>query len=130
MVYRNGSCRMKKKLRYYVFTSVVLGTLVYTSDKLGLILPTYIRFYLNDFLILPIVLYAVLVTTRKLKGDASLQLSTIHIVYSCAMYALFFEYWLPTFHSRYTADLIDTLLYFISGCVFYHLQKDAGKLGL
>ena len=130
MVYRNGCCRMKKRLTYYVFTSVALGTLVYVSDRLGLLLPTYVRFYLNDFLILPIVLYAVLVMIRKLKRDVSLQLSVIHIVYSCTMYALFFEYWLPTFHPRYTSDLIDVLLYFLSGFVFYCLQKDAGKFGL
>ncbi len=115
---------MKKGLTHYVFISAVLGVLVYASDRLGFLLPRYVRFYLNDFLILPIVLYVTLFTIRKLKGDASIQLSGIHIVYMCFMYALFFEYWLPSFHPRYTSDLVDVVLYFFSGLIFYFLQKE------
>ena len=107
-----------------MFISVVLGTLVYVSDRLGFVLPRYVRFYVNDFLILPIVLYSALFVVRKLKGDTSLQLSGGHIVYMCFMYALFFEYWLPSFHPRYTSDLVDVVLYFFSGLIFYFLQKE------
>lgn len=114
---------MNKRLRYYVFVSAIVGTLVYVSDRFGFILPRYVRFYLNDFLILPMVLYSTLFAVRKLKGDTSIKLSGVHIMYMCFMYALFFEYWLPSFHPRYTSDLVDVVLYFFSGLIFYFLQK-------
>ena len=115
---------MKKQLTSYFIFSVFIGSVVYICEKFEVLLPRVIRFYVNDFLILPIVLYSSLFVIRKLKGDKYLQLSLLHILYVCVLYAVIFEYWLPKFHPRYTSDIIDVGLYFISGMLFYFLQKE------
>lgn len=114
---------MKKELTYYFCISVVLGGIIYTCEKLEIVLPNFIRFYVNDFLIIPIVLYCSLFVIQKAKGSYNQQLSFLNILYICFMYAVIFEYWLPTFHSRYTSDVIDVALYFSGGMLFYALQK-------
>lgn len=114
---------MKKNLKYYVFSSVLIGTYIYLCQKLGIVLPDFVQFYVNDFLIIPIVLFLCLVIIRKLQDNKELILSITQIGYVCVLYAVIFEYWLPKFHPRYTQDLVDVLLYFSSGVVFYFLQK-------
>ncbi len=115
---------MKKTLTYYVVVSVVLGFGIYICEVFGILLPKIIRFYVNDFLIIPIVLYLSLFVIQKLKRDSNIQLSLLNILYICLMYSVIFEYWLPKFHLRYTSDLVDVGLYFLSGFVFYYLQQN------
>lgn len=114
---------MKKKLSYYFIFSVVIGSIVYICEKFEILLPKFIRFYVNDFLIIPIVLYSSLFVIRILKNDKNLQLTLLQILYVCTLYVVIFEYWLPKFHPRYTSDFIDVCLYFFSGILFYFLQK-------
>ena len=115
---------MKKQLTYYFISSIIVGIIIYTCEKIEIILPKFIRFYVNDFLIVPIVLTLCLAVVRKLKRNRKIKLSIFQILYVCMLYAVVFEYWLPEFHARYTADLIDVLLYFVSGILFYFLQKE------
>lgn len=115
---------MKKNLTYYFICSIIIGGIIYACEKIEIILPNLIRYYVNDFLIVPIVLSISLIAIRKLKNNQQFKLSFLQITYVCLLYALIFEYWLPKFHTRYTADFIDVLLYFTSGIVFYFLQKD------
>lgn len=114
---------MKKSLKYYFIFSVLIGSVIYCCEKFEILLPKFIRYYVNDFLIIPIVLYSSLFVIRKLKNDKKLQLSLLQILYVCALYAVIFEYWLPKFHPRYTSDFVDVGLYFLSGILFYFLQK-------
>jgi hypothetical protein len=114
---------MKKLLTYYFIFSILLGSCIYASEKFEILLPRLVRFYVNDFLIIPIVLYISLFVIQKIKRNKSLQLSLVNIIYLSALYSVIFEYWLPKFHIRYTADLMDVLLYFLSGIIFYLLQK-------
>ncbi len=115
---------MKKQLTYYFIFSIVLGSCIYVCEKLEILLPKLMRFYVNDFLIIPIVLYSCLFVIQKFKGNAKIQLSPLNIIYVSALYSLIFEYLLPKFHLRYTADYIDVGLYFLSGMMFYFLQKN------
>ena len=114
---------MKKTGVYYFLITLIIGACIYTCEKIGIVLPKIIRFYVNDFLIVPIVLFLSLWIVRKLKSNNKLQLSIAQVLYVCALYAIIFEYWLPKFHPRYTADSIDVLLYFGSGVIFYFIQK-------
>jgi len=116
---------MKNKLTYYFLCSIVIGSTIYLTSQLGIAMPRFIRFYVNDFLIVPIVLFLVLIIVRAFKNEKNMLLSIGHIAYICAMYSVIFEFWLPTFHERYTYDLIDVALYFLSGGVFYILQKES-----
>ena len=114
---------MKKSIYVYFVFSVFLGTSVYVAQKLELNLPNIIQFYLNDFLIIPIVLTISLSILRWSKDDENYQISIWLILYICSLYAFLYEYILPKFYLRYTADLIDVILYFISGFLFFILQK-------
>ena len=46
-----------------------------------MILPKLVRFYVNDFLIIPIVLYISLFVIQKIKRNEELQLSLLNIIY-------------------------------------------------
>ena len=116
---------MKKLLTYYFIFSVVVGSFIYICEKLEVLLPKLIRFYVNDFLIIYIVLFSSLFVIRKLKNDIKFKLSLLQILYVCVLYAVIFEFWLPKFHERYTADIIDVVLYFLSGFLFYILQRES-----
>jgi hypothetical protein len=115
---------MKKILFYYYLFSVFLGTSIYFAAFFEIQLPGFIRFYVNDFLIIPIVLTTCLYLIRYLKNNSKFRLSFAQVMYIAAFYAVIFEYWLPKFHPRYTVDFIDVILYFLSAVLFYFMQKN------
>ncbi|CAM1372538.1 SelT/SelW/SelH family protein [Tenacibaculum xiamenense] len=115
----NNTCIVK-----YFWFSTFVGTLVYCLQQMNVKLPSFVQYYLNDFLIIPIVLTICLYVVRKLKGDKTYKISIYYIVYICCGYAIFFEYYLPEILDRYTSDVIDIILYFAGGGVFYFFQKN------
>ena len=115
---------MKKTLVYYFYFSIFIGTTIYLCEKMDVVLPDLFRFYVNDFLIIPIVLTIVLWVVRKSQNNVILQISFWKVVYICGFYSILFEFYLPKIHPRYTSDFVDVFLYFISGLLFYILQKD------
>jgi hypothetical protein len=118
---------MRKRVYVYAVFSILIGAVVYFAQKFNFKLPKIIQFYLNDFLIVPIILTISLVILRWSKNNESYQISIWVILYICGLYGLLYEYILPKFHPRYTADIIDVVLYFISGFVFFILQKNKAK---
>lgn len=115
---------MKKALNIYFGFSLFLGASIYIAQQFFIPLPRIINHYVNDFLIIPIVLTTCLFLLRKIKNDKNYQIPFWIIVYLCIGFALFFEFYLPTYHNRYTSDIIDVILYFVSGFVYYYLQKN------
>ena len=113
----------KRVLPYYFVFSLAIGSLIYLAQKLAIELPVIVNNYVNDFLIIPIVLIVSLYVLRWSRNDANYQISIGAILYLCSFYAVIFEYVLPKFHPRYTADIIDVVLYFMGGIIFYYLQK-------
>ncbi|MGG8497896.1 hypothetical protein ACQY1Q_15900 [Tenacibaculum sp. TC6] len=118
---------IRKLPAYFFGASCLLGSFIYFSPIIGVELPKYVRFYVNDLLIVPIVLTICLFVIRKLKRDSKYQLHFIYVMYVSLGYSVFFEYYLPSFHQRYTYDSIDILLYFVGGILFYYLQKVVRK---
>ncbi len=114
---------MKRAIYIYFVFSLFIGTTVYFAQKLKFSLPKIINFYLNDFLIIPIILSVCLFILRWSKSNKNYQISIWIVLYICSFYALLYEYFLPKYNSRYTADIIDVFLYFISGFIFFILQK-------
>lgn len=118
---------MKKNiLIYYFFFSILVGSLIYCAQRYQFPLPDILNFYANDFLIVPIVLIAALYFLRWSKNNPKYKLSFWVVLYVSSLYALIFEYHLPKFNLRYTSDTIDVFLYYLSGFVFYWLQKNSG----
>lgn len=114
---------MKKVLPIYFMFSVLIAMCVYVAQKLDFKLPEIIDFYLNDFLIMPILLTISLVILRWSRNNKNYQIPIWVILYICGVYAFLYEYVLPKFNPRYTADIIDVVLYFISGFLFFTLQN-------
>jgi len=114
---------MKKTLFYYFIFSLLTGTTIYFLQKFSFPLPKIIRFYVNDFLIIPIILYPSLHVLKWSKKDKNYTLSLPIVLYLCFLYSLLFEFIFPKYLARYTKDFVDVLLYFASGFVFYYLQK-------
>ena len=114
---------MKKALIYYFYLSLVAGTLIYFFSYFNIQLPRIIRHYVNDFLIIPIVLFTCLKVLKWSKNDKNYKLPLAIILYVCLIYSVLFKFIFPKYLARYTKDYIDILLYFASGLVFYYLQK-------
>lgn len=119
---------MKQLLNLYFIFSLLIRTSVYLAQKNNFHLPNFIQFYLNDFLIIPIVLTISLYTLRWSKNDKNYKIPLTIVLYSCFLYSFLFEYFLPKFLLRYTSDFIDVILYFASGIIFYILQKNNYEL--
>lgn len=114
---------MNKKLTYYFLFCLVTGTTVYILQHFSVSLPEIINHYLNDFLIIPIVLFISLQTLRWSKNDKNYALSLGIVLYLCLLYSILFEFAFPKYLARYTKDYVDVILYFASGFIFYQLQK-------
>jgi hypothetical protein len=80
--------------------------------------PDWLRFYLDDFLCLPLVLTVTLFLMRFLYGP-QVRLSRYHVLFVVVYVAGVFEGFLPYFMPRYTQDLLDVGLYAAGGAVFY-----------
>ena len=113
----------RKFLSYYFIFSLIIGSLIYIAQKTKIQLPNIINNYVNDFLIIPIILIPSLFILQWSRGDKNYRISFWIIIYICSLYAAFFEFLIPQYHSRYTADYIDVILYFAGGFVFYYLQN-------
>ena len=125
LVCSNGCSRMimRKILIYYFIFSFVVGACIYVLQKMPISLPKLINNYLNDFLIVPIVLAPCLYILRWSKNNPKYELSLAIILYVCSMFSLLFEWYFPKILSRYTADILDVMIYFLSGIFFYVIQK-------
>ncbi|MCM4159718.1 hypothetical protein DHB64_07405 [Antarcticibacterium sp. W02-3] len=54
--------------------------------------------------------------------DRRIRLSLFSILSLTAMYALYFEVYLPKVEPRYTADVMDVMMYTAGSLLFYFLQ--------
>ena len=107
-------------LRKSIYIAIcLLAGLIYTRQQLELPLADWVNNYVNDFLVLPIVLGVTTYIVRWLKKDLNYRFSLLFIACLATYYALFFEYVLPKFSSRYTGDWVDVLLYFLGGLAYY-----------
>ncbi len=112
-----------RKLTVFLLIFFTVGLSIYTAQLVHMVLPTVVNNYVNDFIILPIVLSLGLIAIRKLRNDDTITIPLSLIVALATGYAIYFEYFLPTFYPRYTADIIDVLLYYVSGILFFFVQK-------
>lgn len=106
----------------YGLIGITAGT-IYYRQSVNLSLPWYVNDYLNDLLLMPLVLGLLSFTIRYLKNDSSFQFSLSFIIGLALYYSLYFEYYLPEVNPRYTGDWIDILLYFFGGFLFYAYHK-------
>lgn len=90
-------------------------------------LPIFFTSYFNDLLCMPVILGICLFLIRKFSRNKRLQISLFSAFSLAAFYSIYFELYLPEVTVRYTADLIDVLLYFTGAFVFYQVQRFTGQ---
>ena len=85
--------------------------------------PEVISSYLDDLLVMPIILTICLFGTRYVHSDHNLRLSIVSALSVAVLYSFYFEAYLPERSSRYTADWFDVALYFVGALLFYAFQN-------
>lgn len=113
--------------RFYLPLFCAVALTVYIAQHYTLSLPELANNYLNDLLCMPIVLKICQYTVRFIKRDTYLKIP-IKISFSLTVfYAIYFELILPQFYSRYTADGIDVILYFLGLLFFLWVERENPK---
>ena len=85
-------------------------------------MPVWMNGYVTDFLCIPLILSATLLVSRLIRKNHQLLISPFMIALICLEFAVVFEWILPAKSPVYTADKMDTLMYFLGGIAFYFLQ--------
>ena len=112
-----------KTLHIYIGISLLLFLLVEFLRFYQISAPNWIFFYLNDFLVIPIVGFICLRLFWFFKKDKTIRIDVFSILTLVVIYAVYFEVYLPQNSARYTADFWDVICYILGGIVFYFLQK-------
>lgn len=111
----------------YFLSLLGVGVLIDVFKRMDVKLPLFFQNYCNDVLILPLVLWVVLGVLTWVKGTKA-HVSWMMMLSIAVYYSLFFEWYMPRVHSRYTADIYDVLCYFIGGGVFMMFQHKIKNL--
>lgn len=111
-----------KILHLYVMISILIFLFVLGLERFTTI-PDFIRFYLNDFLVIPIVGLVCLHVVWFLKKDRTIRLNIFTILSLVILFSVYFEWYLPKIVARYTGDFWDVVCYFAGGFMFYIFQK-------
>lgn len=114
---------IKNILLLNFITSLFLGLCIYTAQKLTIQLPFFINNYVNDFLIIPIVLFICLLVLRWLRNDKYFIIPIFSIIYISVFFTVFFELIMPKLSERYTTDIFDSIMYGLGSFWFWFLQK-------
>jgi hypothetical protein len=110
------------KLIHYFFVFVSIWLFYKILHFYGLNL-TLLDNYLDDVLLLPIVLcFALLIQRKLIAKNSNFRFHTFLIIFSVLYFCLMFEGIIPRFNKNYTADWLDCLAYAIGGFVFYQIQ--------
>lgn len=110
---------------FFLFTAIFLAGQVLL--RLQIPLPTFVTSYLNDFLCMPIILTISMEVVRRIKKLPGLRLSLFTVLSLTAFYSVYFELYMPEVHSRYTADIMDVVMYLSGALLYYFLQPPPKK---
>ncbi|MFL0353062.1 hypothetical protein [Xanthomarina sp. GH4-25] len=100
-----------------------IALFIYVASRLALPLPSWIYFYVNDFLCMPMVLSISLAALRFIKKTDAIYVPLSIVLVLTTYYAIYFEWLMPKLHPRYTKDVIDVSLYFLGAFLFFKFQK-------
>lgn len=112
-----------KILHGYGLLSLIIFLIVQSLKHFKIPAPKWIFYYLNDFLVIPMVAIVCLHGVWLIKKDRTLRLDGFSIFSLAGMYSIYFEYLLPQQSSCYTGDIVDVACYFLGGLVFLGLQR-------
>jgi len=108
---------MKVLLHPVFIASVLLAATNQLLERNGIFLP-FIHSYLDDLLCFPIVLTVGLAGYRLLYRDDAYTLGPWQAWTAVVLYAVMFEWVLPSYSPVYTADVFDGVAYVVGTGVF------------
>ncbi len=108
--------------KYYFVIFFGSGILIYTLQYCRVRLPEIANNYVNDFLCIPVVLFICQSAARHIRSDPTLRIPLAPLLTITVFYCVYFEYYLPLQNERYTADIIDIVLYFCGLLFFYCME--------
>lgn len=106
---------------FFLFCTIYL--LVHIGRFLQLGFPIWLNGYLTDLLCMPMVLALSLVGVRWIKKIPDYILNIRLIIAMTIFYSVYFEMYLPSISSKYTADIIDVSMYFIGAIVYWFFYQ-------
>jgi hypothetical protein len=101
---------------FWVLAALYAGHRIWTW--LNFSRPDWVRFYADDLLCLPLILTTTLFILKIFHGPMH-RLTSYQVGIAVVYYALAFEVFFPMFLPRYTADIVDVVLYAAGGWFFY-----------
>ena len=119
----NSPLSVMKKIIFLFSTCLFIFLLNLLLINFSSNLPSFFSSYLNDLLCLPIVLSICFFIIRSFGKNRSLKISFFTAFSLAALYAVYFEFYLPEVTTRYTSDVIDVLLYFVGAIIFWLVQS-------
>jgi len=110
-----------KQYYFPVFCAIALS--IYSLQRFQIPVADWLDDYVNDLLCMPIVLFVCQYVIRNIKSNPRLKMDAGQIIILTFAYAIYFELFLPKFNLRYTADIIDVLLYTFGAIFFYMVEN-------
>lgn len=101
-----------------MFSTAALALII--LRKTGVIVP-FVTNYFTDLLAVPIICSLALAFQRRFVEPAGYRFKAGHVIFVVVYTAIVFEWLLPQFTARYTADGIDVVLYILGGLLFWFL---------
>ena len=115
---------MRSALLHPVFLlATALGIGNQVIESFGFHIPV-VHAYLDDLCITPITLTLGLVSYRVLDGNY--RLTQWHIWSVVIAFAIYFDLYLPSMSTAYTADILDVLMYSLGGAIFSRTVNRTG----
>lgn len=111
--------------RSYIFSLICFGIFLLNLgfQYLQVSLPVFFTSWLNDLLCLPVVLGICSFCINSYSKNKPVRISLFSALSLAVLYSIYFEVYLPKITERYTADIIDVLLYFTGAVLFYFSQE-------
>lgn len=105
------------KNKYYLFALCIYIILAYAKMN-GIHFHKLTDSYLADLLCIPLLLYTSLLVHRYIRRDNTINYNKYMIAFVVIYVSIVFEYFLPKYSTKYTADILDVIMYSIGG-IFY-----------
>jgi hypothetical protein len=116
---------IKVEINPWFVGSVILYFLVRTLRVYSWIeLPNFLLYNLTDFLCLPILLTIANLLIKILFPSQCFKISVSQIVLLVLFYSVLFECILPKVSTKYTADYLDVIMYFLGGGFYWLLSRN------
>jgi hypothetical protein len=105
------------------------ASLVFLSNQVleyfGVFIP-FVHSYLDDLLVMPILLCFGLAVMRWVYKNSKGQLKISQILVATLWISFLFEYWFPSYKANHFADVWDVLAYFLGSCCFFLIGRKEG----